>query len=42
MLFRVFLTLNGIMEDPGGSEGTGREGWAFHFNRGLEGDKFNF
>ena len=35
-----FLTLDGIMEDPGGSEGTERGGWAFCFNRGLEGDKF--
>jgi dihydrofolate reductase len=30
------------MEDPGGSEGTERGGWAFRFNRGLEGDKFKF
>jgi len=28
------------MEDPGGSEGTERGGWAFKFDRGAEGDKF--
>ena len=26
-----FLTLDGVMEDPGGSEGTERGGWAFSF-----------
>ena len=30
------------MEDPGGSEGTERGGWAFKFNRGPDGDKFKF
>jgi dihydrofolate reductase len=28
------------MEDPGGSEGFDRGGWAFKFERGPEGDKF--
>jgi dihydrofolate reductase len=28
------------MEDPGGSEGFDRGGWAFQFDRGPEGDKF--
>ena len=28
------------MEDPGGSEGMERGGWAFQFNRGEDGDKF--
>lgn len=37
-----FMTLDGVMEDPGGSEGTQRGGWAFRFNRGQEGDKFKF
>lgn len=37
-----FLTLDGVMQDPGGSEGTERGGWAFRFNRGLDGDKFKF
>ena len=37
-----FLTLDGVMQDPGGSEGTERGGWAFRFDRGSEGDKFKF
>ncbi len=35
-----FLTLDGVMEDPGGSEKFERGGWAFQFDRGPEGDKF--
>jgi dihydrofolate reductase len=35
-----FVTLDGVMEDPGGSEGIDRGGWAFQFDRGPEGDKF--
>jgi dihydrofolate reductase len=35
-----FITLDGVAEDPGGSEGTDRGGWAFKFDRGPEGDKF--
>jgi dihydrofolate reductase len=35
-----FVTLDGIMEDPGGSEGTAQGGWAFRFDRGPEGDKY--
>lgn len=35
-----FITMDGIMEDPGGSEGFSRGGWAFHFDRGPAGDKF--
>lgn len=35
-----FVTLDGVMEDPGGSENTDRGGWAFQFERGPEGDKF--
>ena len=34
------VTLDGVMEDPGGSEGFDRGGWAFRFERGPEGDKF--
>jgi dihydrofolate reductase len=37
-----FVTLDGVMEDPGGSEKPGRGGWAFLFDRGDEGDKFKF
>jgi dihydrofolate reductase len=35
-----FMTLDGVIEDPGGSEGFDRGGWAFKFDRGPEGDKF--
>ncbi len=35
-----FVTLDEVMEDPGGSEKTKRGGWAFQFERGPEGDKF--
>lgn len=35
-----FVTLDGVMEDPGGSEKTPRGGWAFKFNREPEGDRF--
>ena len=35
-----FVTLDGVMEDPGGAEGFAHGGWAFTFERGDEGDKF--
>ena len=35
-----FVTLDGVFEDPGGSEGVERGGWAFQFERGEEGDRF--
>ena len=35
-----FVSLDGVMEDPGGSEGTQHGGWSFEFDRGPEGDKF--
>jgi dihydrofolate reductase len=35
-----FVTVDGVIEDPGGSEGYDRGGWAFQFNRGDDGDKF--
>ena len=35
-----FVTVDGVMEDPGGAEGFERGGWAFEFNRGEDGDKF--
>src|SRR5436309_10530619 len=35
-----FVTLDGVMEDPGGAEQFDRGGWAFKFERGPEGDKF--
>ncbi len=35
-----FITLDGVVEDPGGSENSPYGGWAFQFDRGPEGDKF--
>jgi dihydrofolate reductase len=35
-----FVSLDGVAEDPGGSEDNDRGGWAFEFSRGEEGDKF--
>jgi dihydrofolate reductase len=35
-----FITVDGVIEDPGGSEKTDRGAWAFEFERGEEGDKF--
>jgi dihydrofolate reductase len=35
-----FVSLDGVMEDPGGAESFKHGGWSFEFNRGAEGDKF--
>ena len=35
-----FITVDGVVEDPGGSEKLDRGGWAFEFNRGDDGNKF--
>ena len=35
-----FISLDGVVEDPGGAEDFDRGGWAFKFDRGPEGDKF--
>jgi dihydrofolate reductase len=35
-----FITLDGVIQDPGGAEKFERGGWAFQFERGPEGDKF--
>jgi dihydrofolate reductase len=35
-----FVTVDGVIEDPGGSEDFERGGWAFKFNRGQDGDQF--
>jgi dihydrofolate reductase len=37
-----FVTLDGVMEDPGGAEKSRYGGWAFQFERGPEGDKFKY
>ncbi|MGH2920621.1 MAG: dihydrofolate reductase family protein [Gaiellaceae bacterium] len=35
-----FVTLDGVMEAPGGGEDFRHGGWSFEINRGDEGDKF--
>jgi dihydrofolate reductase len=35
-----FVSLDGVMEAPGGGEGFKHAGWTFKINRGEEGDKF--
>ena len=35
-----FISLDGVVEDPGGSEDFKYGGWSFEFNRGEEGDRF--
>lgn len=35
-----FVSLDGVMEDPGGGEEYKHGGWVFQFDRGPEGDEF--
>jgi dihydrofolate reductase len=35
-----FVTVDGVVDDPGGSEGAERGGWAFRYQRGEEGDRY--
>lgn len=35
-----FVSLDGVIEAPGGGEEYAHAGWSFKFNRGPEGDKF--
>jgi dihydrofolate reductase len=35
-----FISLDGVVEDPGGSENFKHGGWTFEFNRGQDGEKF--
>jgi dihydrofolate reductase len=35
-----FVSVDGVMEDPGGAEGSRHAGWTFRFNRGSDGDGF--
>jgi dihydrofolate reductase len=35
-----FVSLDGVMEDPGGAEGYRHGGWTFEIARGEEGDRF--
>jgi dihydrofolate reductase len=40
LIVTEFVTLDGVMEDPGGAEGFERGGWAFEFDRGDAGNRF--
>jgi dihydrofolate reductase len=35
-----FISLDGVVEDPGGSEGTKLGAWTFEYDRGDDGNKF--
>jgi dihydrofolate reductase len=35
-----FVSIDGVFEDPGGSESYEHGGWTFEYNRGEDGDKF--
>jgi dihydrofolate reductase len=35
-----FVSLDGVMEDPGGAEDFEHGGWSFEFSRGEEGERF--
>jgi len=35
-----FISLDGVMEDPGGAEEYEHGGWSFKFDRGEDGDRF--
>jgi dihydrofolate reductase len=37
-----FVSLDGVIEDPGGSGEFDRGGWSFQYDRGPEGDQFKF
>lgn len=37
-----FISLDGVIEAPGGGEGYEHAGWSFEFKRGEEGDKFKY
>jgi|HubBroStandDraft_6_1064221.scaffolds.fasta_scaffold750135_2 dihydrofolate reductase len=37
-----FMTLDGVIEDPGGAEGTPTGGWAFRFDNGAEGKRYKY
>jgi dihydrofolate reductase len=40
LIVTEFVSLDGVIEDPGGSENWEHGGWSFRFDRGPEGDKF--
>src|SRR5881296_1367125 len=40
LIVTEFVSLDGVIEDPGGSEDFKYGGWTFEFDRGDEGNKF--
>jgi dihydrofolate reductase len=40
IILTEFVSLDGVMEDPGGAENFKYGGWTFEFDRGDEGNKF--
>jgi dihydrofolate reductase len=40
LIVTEFVSVDGVIEDPGGSENWDRGGWAFKYERGPEGDQF--
>lgn len=42
LVISEFVSIDGVMEDPGGGESFQRGGWAFQFERGVEGDRFKY
>jgi dihydrofolate reductase len=40
LIVTEFISVDGVIEDPGGAEEFDRGGWAFEFDRGEEGDRF--
>ena len=37
-----FISIDGVIEDPGGSEDYEYGGWSFEYDRGEDGDKFKY
>jgi len=42
LVITEFITLDGVVEDPGGAEKSAFGGWAFRFDRGENGDRLKF
>jgi dihydrofolate reductase len=42
LVLTEFVTLDGVIEDPGGGDGSPYGGWAFKFDRGPDGDRFKW
>jgi dihydrofolate reductase len=40
IIITEFVSLDGVIEDPGGVEGFKHGGWSFEINRGEDGDKY--